>query len=322
MKAIRIHQYGGLSEELKYEDVPVPEIKENQVLVKVYAASLNHLDMIKASGKMKDSMPIDLPWIPGHDFAGVIENPGLNDKMFKVGDAVYGNCNGGAFAEFVAVDIDKVVKKPTNLTFVEAASVPLVAETAWQAVFDHGHLQKGQNVLIHGAAGGVGEYAVQFSHKIGAKVYATALAVDEPLLKSLGAYEVIDYETKDFSKQVEDIDLVLVLAGGDTQLKSYPVMKEYGRLVSTTGPILENVAKKYKITGVNMVMKQSGEDLKEISDMLEACEVRTDVVLVYALQDAVDGWKLLAGEDPGLPKITHGKVVLEVIKEFDQPVKV
>lgn len=319
MKAIRIHNYG-LSDELRFENVPDPEIKDNQVAVKVYATSINHLDLLKASGKMKDNMPLELPWIPGHDFAGIIVNPGFHENKFKEGDAVYGNCNGGSFAEYLAVDIDKVAKKPDNLTFVEAASVPHVAETAWQAVFEHGRLRKGQKVLIHGAAGAVGAYAVQFAKKIGAQIYATASTADKEYLYSLGAFEVIDYKAEDFTKKVEDdMDLVLVLVGGDTQHRSYSVLKEGGRLVSTTGPILESEAKKHKVTGIAMVIRQSAEDLKEISDMLIACEIKTDVAITYPLEEAATGWKLLGGEDPALPGITHGKVVLEVVKEFVTP---
>jgi len=314
MKAIRIHNYG-LSDELRYENAPLPEIKDNQVLVKVYATSVNHLDLLKASGKMKDLMPIELPWVPGHDFAGIIVNPGFHDKIFTEGDTVYGNCNGGSFAEYVAVDIDKVAKKPDNLTFIEAASVPHVAETAWQAVFEHGKLKKGQNVLIHGAAGAVGAYAVQFAHKIGARIYATASFADEEFLKAMGVFEVIDYKKDNFVKKVENMDLVLVFVGGDTQLRSYSVLKEGGRLVSTTGPILENEARKHKVTGISMVIRQSGENLKEISDMLTACEIRTDVAVVYPLEEAANGWKVLGGEDPSLPSLNHGKIVIEVTKE-------
>lgn len=314
MKAIRIHEYG-LSDQLRYEETATPLIKENQVLVKVYAASVNHLDIMKASGNRKEQIPLEFPWIPGHDFAGIIENPGKEDSAFKVGDAVYGNCNGGSFAEYVAIDLDKIVRKPKNLTFVEATSVPHVAETAWQAIFEHGQLRRGQKVLIHGAAGAVGAYAVQFANKVGAQVYASAALQDKEFLESLGVYEFIDYKEKDFTKEVEDMDLVLVLVGGDTQLRSYSVLKEGGRLVSTTGPILDKEAKKHKVRGISMVIHQSAEDLKEISDMLTACEIRTDVAVVYSLEEAANAWKLMSREDPGLPSISHGKIVLEILKE-------
>ncbi len=319
MKAIRIHEYG-LSDILRYEEAPVPEIKENQVLVKVYATSINHLDLLKASGTLKEKMKLDFPWIPGHDFAGTIENAGFENTIFKKGDAVYGNCMGGSFAEYVAVDIDKVTYKPENLTFIEAASVPHVAETAWQAVHTHGQLKKGQRVLIHGAAGAVGAYVVQFARLVGAEIYTSASGKDEDLLKSLGANVTIDYHTTDFITVAHDMDLVLVFVGGDTQKRSYSILKKGGRLVSTTGPILEDEAKQHEVTGISMVIRQNATDLERISELLTTCDVKTDVAITYALADAAEGWKLLGGEDPGNQQLTHGKIVLEVLKENEVPV--
>lgn len=314
MKAVRIHNYG-LSNELKYENVSAPEINGNQVLVKVYATTVNHLDIKKASGVMKDRMPLTFPWIPGHDFAGIIENAGENVTEFKVGDKVYGNCNGGSYAEYLAIDTDTVVLKPENLTFEEAASVPHVAETAWQAIHTHGHIKAGQRVLIHGAAGAVGAYAVQFARQVGATIYATASSNDREYLQSLGANVIIDYQAEDFTTIAKDIDLVLSLVGGDIQQRSYMVLKEGGRLVSTTGPILTDVAKKHNVTGIAMVIKQSGEDLKKISHFINTGEVTTDISVVYELKDAADGWKILSGEEPSLPKLSHGKIVLQVLKD-------
>lgn len=313
MKAIRIHDYGS-SEQLKYEDVPVPVIKDNQILVKVYATSVNHLDMKKASGQAKDKMPIELPWIPGHDFAGTVEKTGKDVTAFTIGDKVYGNCNGGSYAEYVAADINKVVKMPESLTFNEASSVPHVGETAWQAIHTHGLLKPGQKVLIHGAAGAVGAFAVQFARHIGATIYGTAATEDIELVKSLGADVVIDYKTTDFTTVAKDIDLVLVLVGGNTQEQSYEVIKEGGRLVTTTGPILENHAREHRVTGISMVIEQSARDLQSITNLINEGEVKTDIALVYPLEDAVKGWKTLAG-DAFSPHITHGKIVLEIVKE-------
>ncbi len=314
MKAIRIHDYG-TSLNLKYEDVSVPEMTDDQVLVKVYATSVNHLDMKKASGTDKDKMPIELPWIPGHDFSGILENVGNNVKDFKVGDKVYGNCNGGSYAEYVAVTPDKVAIKPEILTFNEAAAVPHVGETAWQAIHTHGQLKSGQSVLIHGAAGAVGAFAVQFAKQSGAKIYATASYTDKEFLESLGADVIIDYKSEDFTTIAKDIDLALVLVGGDIQKKTYSVMKEGGRLVSTTGPILEDEAKKRNVTGIAMVIQQSAEDLRKISQLINEEKVTTDIALVYELEDAADGWKILGHEDPSLPQLEHGKIILQIIPE-------
>ncbi|WP_029906884.1 NADP-dependent oxidoreductase [Prevotella sp. 10(H)] len=313
MKAIRIHDYGTF-EQLKYEDVPVPEIKDDQILVKVYTTSVNHLDMKKASGEAKDTMPIQLPWIPGHDFAGTVEKTGKKVTGFEVGDKVYGNSDGNSYAEYLAADISKVVLKPESLDFAEASSVPHVGETAWQAIHTHGQLKSGQKVLIHGAAGAVGAFAVQFAKLAGAKIYATASTEDIDLVKSLGAGTVIDYKTTDFTTVAEDIDLVLVLVGGNTQEKSYNVIKQGGRLVSTTGPILEDLARDHKVTGVSMVIKQSAKDLQSITDLINEGKIQTDIALTYPLSEAATGWKVLSGKDSSLPHVTHGKIVLEVTK--------
>lgn len=316
MKAIRIHNYG-LSDELKYEEVAEPSIKEDEVLVKVFAASVNHLEILKASGSNKERMPLEFPWIPGYDFAGIIQNAGTEVTPFKNGDRVYGNCNGGSYAEYVAVPMTTIALMPHNLTFEEAASVPHVGETAYQAVFTHGKIEKGQNVLIHGAAGGVGAYAVQFAHQTGAKVYATASFDNHEYLKELGADVVIDYKTEDFTTIVKDMDVVLAFVGGDTLKRSYSVLKEGGRLVSTVGSISEEEAAKYKVTAIAMAIVQSGNDLRVISELIEKDKLRTDVAITYALPDAADAWIIMGGEDPALPKLSHGKIVLQVFKELE-----
>lgn len=312
MKAIRIHDYGSF-EQLKYEETPIPEINDNQILVKVYATSVNHLDMKKASGTARDKMPIQLPWIPGHDFSGIVEKVGKNISGFKEGDKVYGNCQGGSYAEYLAADIDKVVKMPENLSFAEASSVPHVAETAWQALYTHGKLQKDQTVLIHGGAGAVGAFAVQFAKSTGAKVLATAATEDIEFVKSLGADQIIDFRTQDFAALLKDVDLVLLLVGGNTEEKSYSVMKKGGRLVSTVGLSHEDIAKQKDITAIAMVIQQSAKDLGEITNLIDAGKVKTDIGITLPLEDAAKGWKALSG-DKDIPHPSHGKIILEIEK--------
>mgnify|MGYP001174097043 FL=1 len=318
MKAIRLHNYGSI-EELQYEDIPIPEINDNQVLVKIYATSINHLEIKKASGAFRDKFELKMPWIPGHDFAGVVEKVGKNITSFQVGDKVYGNANDGyvhsdqgSYAEYMAADLEKIAIMPTNLTFVEAASVPHVGETAWQAVHTYGKLKAGEKVLIHGATGAVGAFATQFARQIGAEIYATASAKNKELAESYGADVVLDYRTTDFSEVLRDMDLVLVFTGGDVQEKSYKVLKKGGRLVSITGPIIENLAKEYEVSGVFMVIKQSAKDLQEITKLIESGDVTTDIGLTYKLEEAATAWKTVLGTNPELPKVAHGKVVLEV----------
>jgi len=310
MKAVRLHDYGSV-EQLKYEDVPKPELQNNHALVKVYAASVNHLDMKKASGAMKDKMSLPMPWIPGHDFAGVIEDISPDISGFKIGDRVYGNCMGGSYAEYLLADINKMVRIPESLSFVEASSVPHVGETAWQALYRHGQLQEGQSVLIHGGAGAVGAFAVQFAHATGAKVLSTASAADIEFVKSLGADEVIDYKTQDFTQVFKDVDLVLSLVGGDIEEKSYSVLKTGGRLVSTVGLSHQGTAEEKNITAIAMVIEQSANDLEKITGLIEKGYVKTDIGITYPLEEATTAWKALSG-DKSVQHPSHGKIVLKI----------
>ena len=310
MKAITI-QHEGSFEQLRYEEVPDPQINDNQLLIKIYATSVNHLDIKKAGGSKHGMPSITFPWIPGHDFAGIVEKTGRNISSFREGDKVYGNCQGGSYAEYLAADPDKTVKMPENLDFIQAASVPHVGETAWQAVYEHGQVKKGDKILVHGAAGGVGAYAVQFAHNAGATVYATASARDIDFVKSLGADRVIDYKTEDFTKEFKDLDVVLSLVGGNTEEKSYQIIRDGGRLVSTVGISYQQLADQYNITAIGMVIRQSADDLQKITQLINNGKIKTDVAIIFPLQDAATGWKTLSG-DPSVPKIGHGKIVLEI----------
>src|SRR5246500_5339723 len=220
MKAIRLLEYGG---QLVFSDVPMPTIARDEILVKIKCTAVNHLDLVKASGTARQILPIDLPWIPGHEFSGVIEQIGSNVAAWAPGDAVFGaNETGGAYAEYLAVKPAGIARKPSNVSFEEAASVPVAAQTAWQGLFTHGHLEKGQT--IHGGAGAVGAYAVQLASHVGATVIATASGDDEAYLKSIGAGRVIDYREAQFEKVLkEKVDVVFELIGGDTQQRSFLV---------------------------------------------------------------------------------------------------
>lgn len=314
MKAVRLYK-DGASEKLVYEDAPVPEIADNQVLVKVYATSINHLDQKMARGGIKGKSPVEFPWIPGFDFAGLIQSVGKKVSAFKEGDEVYGNCMGGSYAEYLAADIDKVVKKPTNLSFVEATSVPHVGETAWQAVHTHGNLKPCQNVLIHGAAGAVGAYALQFAKAASAYVYASVGTADIDFAKSMGADVVIDYKKEDFTQIAKDIDLVLDFVGGQTQQKSYQVMKKGGRLVSAVGITDSEEAEKHFVIAIPMVIEQSGSDLEIITRMIEDDKVKTNVASVYPLRDAILAWDNFFGTDVAQASRPNGKIVLEVVDD-------
>src|SRR5690349_2967918 len=216
MKAVRLFEYGG---PLVYNDVPTPTIARDEILVKVRSTAVNHLDLVEASGTARQILPIDLPWIPGHEFSGVVEQIGSDVAACALGDAVFGTTSGmGAYAEYLAVKAAAIARKPSNLSFEEAASVPVASQTAWQGIFTHGHLEKGQTILIHGGAGAVGAYAVQLASHAGATVITTASGDDEAYVKSIGASRVIDYREAQFEKVMrEKVDVVFDLIGGDTQ---------------------------------------------------------------------------------------------------------
>ena len=222
-----------------FDDVPTPAIARDEILVKINSTAVNHLDLVEASGTLRQILPIDLPWIPGHEFSGVVEQIGSDIAACAPGDAVFGTTTGmGAYAEYLAVKAAAIARKPSNLSFEEAASVPVASQTAWEGIFTHGHLEKGQTILIHGGAGAVGAYAVQLASHAGATVIATASGDDEAYVKSIGASRVIDYREAQFEKVLrEKVDMVFDLTAGDTQKRSFLVLKEGGHLVSATQPV-------------------------------------------------------------------------------------
>src|ERR1700731_854737 len=322
MKAIRLLEYGG---ELVFNEVPTPTIARDEILVKIKSTAVNHLDLVKASGTARQILPINLPWIPGHEFSGVVEQMGSDVAAYAPGDAVFAaNETGGAYAEYLAVKPAAIARKPSNLSFEEAASVPVASQTAWQGLFTHGHLEKGQTILIHGGAGAVGAYAVQLSSHAGATVIATASGDDEAYLKSIGASQVIDYRKAQFEKILrEKVDVVFDLVGGDAQKRSFLVLKEGGHLVSATQPVSQEETARHRVSGAMMRLAPSADVLGRIARLLEAGTIRPDVATVYALQDAAQAWKDIAGKLPavhgmspsgtgGARRRPHGKIVLRV----------
>jgi NADPH:quinone reductase-like Zn-dependent oxidoreductase len=322
MKAIRVMEYGG---QLVFSDVPTPTIARDEILIKVKSTAVNHLDLVKASGTANQILPIDLPWIPGHEFSGVVEQIGSDVAGWTPGDAVFGaNGTGAAYAEYLAEEPAVIARKPSNLSFEEAASVPVAAQTAWQGIFTHGHLEKGQTILIHGGAGAVGAYAVQLASHAGATVIATASGDDEAYLNSLGASRVLDYRKTQFETVLQEkVDLVFDLIGGDTQKRSFLVLKEGGHLVSAIQPVSQEEAAEHRVSGTMMKLAPSSDVLGRIARLLEEGRLRPDVATVNALQDAAQAWKDIAGNLPGVHgappsrpgaarRGSHGKIVLRV----------
>ena len=288
---------------MRYEDAPEPKAGQGQVLVRVKAASVNPIDYKIASGYR----PVSFPWIPGGDFSGVIEAIGPGIVGLKKGDSVYGDTpGGGAYAQLVAASADMVAAKPGNLNYIEAASVPLAAQTAWQGLFDHGHLQKGQTVLIHGGSGGVGTFAVQLAHWKGARVLATGAASNLDYLRTLGADEVIDYKKTAFESAGRDVDVVLDLIGGDTHQRSYGVLKRGGYLISTVQPPSEEEARKRGIQAMVFRMQPTRKNLEELATLLDNGAVKITLAQTFPLAQAQEAWKQIMSQH------TRGKIVFEV----------
>ncbi len=306
MKAISIHQYGG-PEVLGYGEAPQPTAGKGQVLVRVQAASVNPIDYKLVSGAMKAISPLEFPWIPGGDFSGIIEAIGAGVTEVKQGDSVYGHSpGGGAYAQFVVASAAMVSAKPAKLSYVEASSVPLAGQTAWQGLFDQGHLQKGQTVLIHGGSGGVGTFAVQLARWKGARVLATGSSSNAEYLRSLGADQVIDYKATPFESVAKDVDVVLDLIGGETHQRSYTVLRRGGYLISTVQPPSEEEARRHGVQALVYRMQPSRAILEELAKLLDDSKIKVVVTKTYPLSQAQEAWAQI------MSKHTRGKIVLEV----------
>src|SRR6266487_589209 len=220
MRTVHFYAYGG-PEQLVMEHVPRPEPEAGEVLVHVYAAGVNPIDWKIRKGFFKDVRPVPLPFTPGSELAGTVEALGPGVTAFEIGQAVYGRGAKGAYADYAVVPTDSLAHKPHNISFDQAASVPVGARTAWIALFSLADLQPGQRILVHGAAGGVGNYAVQLARWKGAHVIGTASFNNLEFVRSLGAETVIDYNATPFEEVAHDLDVVVDTVGGETQDRSW-----------------------------------------------------------------------------------------------------
>lgn len=286
MKAITMHAFGG-PEVLRAEEIPVPVPLKGEVLIKVKAAGVNPVDYKIRSGE-RFRKETRLPAVPGRDVSGTVEAISGDKTRFKVGDEVYAflASRSGGYAGFAVAWQNEVAPKPASLDHAHAAAVPLAAVTAWQALFDHGCLRAGQRVLIHGAAGGVGHFAVQFAKAGGATVIATARRTDIPFLQELGADEVIDHEEEPFEYQTGNIDLVIDLVGGDTQERSWKVLNEGGAIVSTLAQPSRKKAAERHARAIVFMAKPTREILTEIGRLIDEGKVRVVLQKTYPLAEA------------------------------------
>ncbi len=309
MKAIRIHEFGG-PDVLKYEKAPQPIPAADEVLIKVHASGVNPIDWKIRAGEAKSKFPVNFPLIPGWDVSGEIEEVGSEVLNFRVGDEVYSRpdpTRDGSYAEYVVVKANQVNQKPKSIDHDKAAAIPLAGLTAWQGLFTHGQLQEGQRVLIHGASGGVGTYAVQFAKWKGAHVIGTASEDNIDFLYDLGADEVIDYENEKFEDEIKNIDLVFDLIGGDTQKRSLQVIKKGGRLVTTVKPENQEEAKSKNIHLEGFMAQSNPGDLQQIADLIDSGKVKPVINEIFPLEQAAEAHKK---SETGH---TRGKIVLRII---------
>ncbi|SET47900.1 2-desacetyl-2-hydroxyethyl bacteriochlorophyllide A dehydrogenase [Salinibacillus kushneri] len=276
MKAVVIEEYGGI-EQLKEKELPKPEIGEHQVLVEIYATSINPIDWKVREGYLKEGLPFQFPIILGWDAAGVITKTGSKVTDFKIGDEVYARpatTERGTYAEYVVVDDHLLAQKPNNLDFKEAASVPLTALTAWQCLVDFSHIKEGDKVLIHAGSGGVGSFAIQIAKHFGAYVASTASEKNEALLKELGVDEFINYKEQKFEEILHDYDIIVDTLGGDILDKSFQVLKDGGKLVSIAGNPDKEKATARNIETSFLWLEPNGEQLDKLRKLIEAGKVK------------------------------------------------
>jgi NADPH:quinone reductase-like Zn-dependent oxidoreductase len=332
MKAFIVDRYGK-GKPLRAGDLPEPDLRADEVLIEVHAAAVNLIDAKVRDGEFKRILPYRTPFVLGHDVAGVVARVGPRVRQFKPGDEVFARPDDlriGTFAEFVAVNEDAVALKPRNMTMEEAASIPLVGLTAWQALVEKARLRKGQKVFIQAGSGGVGTFAIQLARHLGAKVATTTSAGNVALVKGLGADVVIDYRKDAFEEQLRDYDVVLNSQDGQTLKKSLGVLKPGGHLISISGPPdpqfaddikapwpvkqvmralsfnIRRQARRLRLSYTFLFMRASGSQLKQIASLIEAGAIRPVIDKVFPLAATNEA---LAYVESGRAR---GKVVIKV----------
>jgi NADPH:quinone reductase-like Zn-dependent oxidoreductase len=331
MKAFMVEKYGGQAG-MRAAEIPDPQVGADDVLVKIHAAGVNPLDLRIRNGDFKAFMPYRLPLVLGNDLAGTVVRVGPSVTRFAVGNEVYARPDKdriGTFAELIAVHQDDLAPKPATLTMAEAASLPLVALTAWQALVERAHVQPGQKVLIHAGAGGLGSNAVQLAKALGAHVATTVSTAKVDLAKDLGADVVVDYRTQDFEEVLDGYDVVLDSLGGENLAKSLRVLKPGGMAISVAGPpdpafarelganpILRLAmtalsfktrrnAKRHGVTYSFLFMKASGDQLRELTPLIDAGKIRPVVDRVFPFEETLQAMEYV---EKGRAKA--GKVVV------------
>lgn len=308
MRAVQIQEFGG-PEVLTIHELPIPSPGQGELLVQVHAAGINPVDTGVRSGRAAALAAAVPPYVPGFDISGTVAAVGSGITNFEIGDEVFAMLDlrrGGGYAEFAIVKEDEAAIKPTNISFSEAASMPLVTLTAWQVLFEVGNLQAGQTVLIHAGAGGVGSVAVQLAKWRGANVIATASDYNHDFLRELGVDIPVDYRTQQFEDFASDIDLVLDTIGGDTQVRSMKTLKEGGKLVSIVGLTAEgrNPARNIEVTSI--LVRPEADQLLAIGELIEDGVLNPILSYQFPLTEAP------AAHKQSETRRTRGKIVLEM----------
>ncbi|MBF8456988.1 NADP-dependent oxidoreductase [Kaistella sp. G5-32] len=332
MKALQIKGYGDVESNLAFNNIENPSIKENQVLIEIFAASTNPIDYKIIEGLLKQVIKLNFPTGIGYDLSGIVRETGKSVKGFKVGDEVFSSVpqeSRSSFAEFIAVDENMVCLKPKNLNFEEAASLPMVGLTTIQA-FKRGNLKAGDRILIHAGSGGIGSFAIQYAKNIGAYVYTTTGTANVGWVKELGADRVIDYKTENYLDLVKDVDFVYDTLGEQFTIDAFKVIKVGGKVISLIGPVDDETAKEF---GLNLIariylyfkrikltgkikeksayyklisMKPNSEDLEIIKKLVEENKVKSIIDKIFPFSESVNA---LLYQKSGRAK---GKIIIKM----------
>ncbi len=311
MKAVQINKYGGNEVVEINKNAPKPTLTQGHLLIEVYAAGVNPVDWKIREGYMQQMVQLKFPATLGGDFSGIVAEVGEGVPGFKKGDEIYGYASilgggSGAFAEFISADANTIENKPKNTVHVEAAALPLTGASAWQALVDHIGLSRGEKILIHGGAGGIGSIAIQLANHLGAYVAATVSAKDMLYVKELGADEAIDYKNQSFEDLVHNYDAVFDTVGGETYIKSFKVLRKDGIIVSMLEQPRPELMKQYRVNAIGQLTQVNSERLSKLAELVENRVIKVHVDKTFPLQQAGEA---LEYQQKGHPR---GKVVLKV----------
>lgn len=305
MKAVLIEAFGG-PDVLRLRELPIPEPGPSELLVKVSAAGVNPVDYKIRSGKYPAVKEDKLPYVLGRDACGIVEES--RSSAFKKGDVLYGvpGIERGSYAEYIVLKESEAARKPASLENATAAAVPLAGLTAWQGLFRYGDVKAGQRVLIHAGSGGVGHFAIQFAKARGAYVITTVSEDHADFVRRIGADKVIDYKKQHFENELRDLDMVFDLIGGETQEKSWGVMKKGGVLVSTLNAPSQEKAAEYGVRATRFTVTETGSELAEIATLIDDGKVAVKLSKTFPLEDVASAHRLIEEGH------TEGKIVLTI----------